>query len=318
MINRDQLRLKKQQQRDARLEEIYRELPQLQKLDQTIAQKNIAMIRAGVLQKNPQERQRLEEEIAGLLKLQRQVLLENHLDESIYRPQWDCSLCEDKGYLEPGVLCSCYQKERLEELFLRSGMPEAMRQFTFDNFETKLYADGEDMEKKVAWCRQFVQDILQKQAGQCLFLTGDVGRGKTHLSAAIANAVLANGNTVLYRRASDLFDLIRQYRYEESRQLCSEMLEQLRSCDLLVIDDLGAERTTDFVIEQLVLILEDRNYQNKPWIINSNLDLNQIKEYYTARTSDRILERARVFKLVKEKSSRVEMASQRKRKGTLR
>ncbi len=46
MINRDQLRLKKQQQRDARLEEIYRELPQLQKLDQTIAQKNIAMIRA--------------------------------------------------------------------------------------------------------------------------------------------------------------------------------------------------------------------------------------------------------------------------------
>ncbi len=96
------------------------------------------------------------------------------------------------------------------------------------------------------------------------------------------------------------------------------MLEQLRSCDLLVIDDLGAERTTDFVIEQLVLILEDRNYQNKPWIINSNLDLNQIKEYYTARTSDRILERARVFKLVKEKSARVEMASQRKRKGTLR
>ena len=87
---------------------------------------------------------------------------------------------------------------------------------------------------------------------------------------------------------------------------------------MLVIDDLGAERTTDFVIEQLVLILEDRNYQNKPWIINSNLDLNQIKEYYTARTSDRILERARVFKLVKEKSARVEMASQRKRKGTLR
>ena len=93
--------------------------------------------------------------------------------------------------------------------------------------------------------------------------------------------------------------------------------EQLRSCDLLVIDDLGAERTTDFVIEQLVLILEDRNYQNKPWIINSNLDLNQIKEYYTARTSDRILERARVFKLVREKSARVEMASQRKRKGAL-
>ena len=95
--------------------------------------------------------------------------------------------------------------------------------------------------------------------------------------------------------------------------MCSEMLEQLRTCDLLVIDDLGAEATTDFVIEQLVLIIEDRNYQNKPWIINSNMDLNKIKEYYSARTSDRILDRARVFRLVQSKSARVSNADARKK-----
>ena len=52
MINRDQLRLQKQQQCEERIAAVYRRLPKLQELDQAIGQKNIAMIRAGVLQKN--------------------------------------------------------------------------------------------------------------------------------------------------------------------------------------------------------------------------------------------------------------------------
>lgn len=110
-----------------------------------------------------------------------------------------------------------------------------------------------------------------------------MGRGKTHLAAAIANLVLEKGGTVIYRRAVDLFELIRQYRYEENRQKLDEMMEQLRSCDLLVIDDLGAERTTEFVVEQLVVLLEDRNYRNKPWVITSNLNLNEITSTYNDR-----------------------------------
>ena len=311
--NRDQLRLQKQQQCEERIAGIYRQIPLLQELDQTVGQKNIAMIRAGVLRKDKAMQQKLQAEIEALMEQRHQLLAQHHLDESIYKPQWDCPLCEDRGYTEPGVLCSCYQKERLEELFLRSGMPQAMRNFTFDNFDVQKYENPADMANKVLLCKQFAQQIQQGQCEQSLFLTGDVGRGKTHLSAAIANLVLENGNTVLYRRAADLFDLIRRYKYEEGYKLCSEMLEQLRTCDLLVIDDLGAEATTDFVIEQLVLIIEDRNYQNKPWIINSNMDLNKIKEYYSASTSDRILDRARVFRLVQQKSARVSNADARKK-----
>ena len=233
------------------------------------------------------------------------------MDETIYEPDWNCPLCQDRGYTEPGVLCSCYQKERLDDLFLRSGMSEAMRQFTFENFETRYYTNAEDMDHKVRWCRQFVQQIQQGKCSQCLFLTGGVGRGKTHLSAAIANAVLENGNTVIYRRAADLFELIRQYRYEENRQKFEEMLEQLRTCDLLVIDDLGAERTTEFVIEQLVILLEERNYRNKPWIISSNLSINEIISTYNDRTADRILDKAVLFKLDMQESIRVAKAKER-------
>lgn len=313
MINRDQLRLEKQRQCDERIEALYEQIPLLREIDQTIGQKNIAMIRVGILQKNKKEQQTLQQQIEQLLAKRHQLLQEYGLDESVYEPQWDCPKCQDRGYIEPGELCSCYQQERLQELFSRSGMPAAMRQYTFDNFYADKYLDPADMEKKIVWCKQFAWQIEQGQCEQCLFLTGDVGRGKTHLSAAIANEVMAHGNTVIYKRAADLFDLIRQYKYEESHKRCGEMLEQLRSCDLLVIDDLGAERTTDFVVEQLVTILEDRNYQNKPWIINSNLDLNSIQAFYTSRTSDRILDRARIFKFNSASSLRLEKANERKK-----
>jgi DNA replication protein DnaC len=105
--------------------------------------------------------------------------------------------------------------------------------------------------------------------------------------------------------------MIRQYKYEEGTDRWHEVLEQLIGCDLLVIDDLGAERTTDFVTEQLVLLLEERNYRNKPWIINSNLKLSQIQDTYNTRVSDRIMDRATMILLERKNSYRKELAAQR-------
>ena len=311
MRNRDQLRIQKQQQCEEKIASLYRQLPELAELDQAIGQKNIAMIRAGIMQKNAEAQQMLQSEIETLMKKRHQLLFANGLDETVYEPDWDCPPCKDRGYTEPGVLCSCYVKERLDDLFLRSGMSEAMRGFTFANFETRYYSNPADMDSKVHWCRQFANQIKAGECRQCLFLTGGVGRGKTHLSAAIANAVLEDGKTVIYRRAADLFELIRQYRFEENRQKFEDMLEQLRTCDLLVIDDLGAERTTEFVIEQLVILLEERNYRNKPWIISSNLNINEIIQTYNDRTADRILDRAVLFKLDMPESIRVAKAKER-------
>ncbi|MBQ5859227.1 MAG: hypothetical protein IIW51_09465, partial [Peptococcaceae bacterium] len=130
MRNRDQLRIQKQQQCEEKIASIYRQLPELERLDQTIGQKNIAMIRAGIMQKNTEAQKILQNEIENLMKQRHQLLKENGMDESIYEPEWDCPHCQDRGYIEPGVLCSCYQKERLDDLFLRSGMSEAMRGFT--------------------------------------------------------------------------------------------------------------------------------------------------------------------------------------------
>ena len=310
-MNREQLRQEKQKECDARIAQLYDYIPRLEELDFAIGQKNVAMIRSGILQKNKIQQDALQMEIEALMKDRHQLLEQYGLDEQIYKPKWDCPICEDRGYLSDGTLCSCYLQERMQNIMAQSGMSAAMQQYRFDNFYLDGFDKPEDIQKKLEWCQQFAHQIVAGTCKDCLFMRGDVGRGKTHLSSAIANVVLSGGKTVIYKRAADLFDMIRQYKYEEGTDRWHEVLEQLIGCDLLVIDDLGAERTTDFVTEQLVLLLEERNYRNKPWIINSNLKLSQIQDTYNTRVSDRIMDRATMILLERKNSYRKELAAQR-------
>ncbi|MBO5141014.1 MAG: ATP-binding protein [Peptococcaceae bacterium] len=310
-MNREQLRQEKQKQCDEYIAYLYGCIPNLEAIDKAIGQKNVAMIRSGVLHKNKAQQSALQQEIEALMKERHALLTQYGLDEAVYKPKWDCPLCEDRGYLADGTLCKCYQQERIQNIIEQSGMSAAMQQYRFENFYLDGFDKPEDIQKKVEWCKQFARQIVNGTCNDSLFLRGDVGRGKTHLSSAIANAVLAGGKTVIYKRAADLFDMIRRYKYEESTQRWHEVLNQLISCDLLVIDDLGAERTTDFVTEQLVLLLEERNYRNKPWIINSNLKLSQIQDSYNTRVSDRIMDRATAILLERPNSYRKEQAEQR-------
>ena len=310
-MNREQLRQEKQKECDARIAQLYDYIPRLEELDFAIGQKNVAMIRSGILHKNKIQQDALQMEIEALMKDRHQLLEKYGLDEQIYKPKWDCPICEDRGYLSDGTLCSCYLQERMQNIMAQSGMSAAMQQYRFDNFYLDGFDKPEDIQKKLEWCQQFAHQIVAGTCKDCLFMRGDVGRGKTHLSSAIANVVLSGGKTVIYKRAADLFDMIRQYKYEEGTDRWHEVLEQLIGCDLLVIDDLGAERTTDFVTEQLVLLLEERNYRNKPWIINSNLKLSQIQDTYNTRVSDRIMDRATMILLERKNSYRKELAAQR-------
>lgn len=310
-MNREQLRQEKQKECDARIAQLYDYIPRLEELDFAIGQKNVAMIRSGILHKNKIQQDVLQMEIEALMKDRHQLLEQYGLDEQIYKPKWDCPICEDRGYLSDGTLCSCYLQERMQNIMAQSGMSAAMQQYRFDNFYLDGFDKPEDIQKKLEWCQQFAHQIVAGTCKDCLFMRGDVGRGKTHLSSAIANVVLSGGKTVIYKRAADLFDMIRQYKYEEGTDRWHEVLEQLIGCDLLVIDDLGAERTTDFVTEQLVLLLEERNYRNKPWIINSNLKLSQIQDTYNTRVSDRIMDRATMILLERKNSYRKELAAQR-------
>lgn len=125
--------------------------------------------------------------------------------------------------------------------------------------------------------------------GKGLLLFGTVGTGKTYYAACIANSLIDKGYTVLMTNFARLTNTI-QGMYEGKQ----EYIDSLNDFDLLIIDDLGAERKSEFMQEMVFNIIDSRYRSGLPMIITTNLTADEIKkpqEVSFKRIYDRILER---------------------------
>ena len=120
-----------------------------------------------------------------------------------------------------------------------------------------------------------------------LLITGTCGTGKTHLAVAILHAILDKGYPGLFVTVPDLLAEIRKS-YNTDHD--SEKIQKVKSAKFLVLDDLGAEKTTDWVQEQLYMIINYRYEYELPTVITSNLDIGQLSQKIGERTTSRLLE----------------------------
>ncbi len=121
-----------------------------------------------------------------------------------------------------------------------------------------------------------------------LLLYGDVGTGKTYLAACIANALLNKGFSVKWLTSMQIVE--RGNLFNESEY--AEYTHSIVSPDLLIIDDLGAERGTEFALERVHSLVDTRISSNKPMIVTTNIDITDIgncPDLKKKRTFDRIL-----------------------------
>lgn len=302
-MDKEELRRRKIQEWEAEMEALQKRIPALSLLEEEIRKKTMERIRQAFSPSSGPENQRLEKEVYSLLK-EKEALLRSHgISMEALEPDWECRKCSDRGYLSPGVPCECAGKVLQNQLLQKSGLTGEMREKTFDNFDTSYYLDPEAMQKKVARSLEFVHLLNQKKKQHNLYFFGGVGTGKTHLSLAIANQALQYRNSVIYKRIDDLVDIIISLKYEEKGK--KDQLEILKTVDLLIIDDLGAEKTTDFVRNQLRIILEERKNLNKPIIINSNYSITDLQDSYGDRVVDRIIENFEIHEFKTRESIRL-------------
>lgn len=175
------------------------------------------------------------------------------------------------------------QMRRINRLKEASMMDKKYREVTFDKYEVR-----EENKKVFEMAKKYAdrfQDMYKENKG--LLLYGPVGTGKSFTAACIGNYLLNNAKPVIMTS----FVKILQDIWENDRE--AEYITILNSASLLIIDDLGTERETDYALEKVYNIIDSRVRANKPMIITSNLELNDMMECEDIRKKriyDRILE----------------------------
>ena len=122
------------------------------------------------------------------------------------------------------------------------------------------------------------------EPGTNLILSGPRGVGKTHVAYAVLRDQFLRGRPVLAWQTVDLFDALRP----NSDHDTSKVLRDVGNVEILLLDDVGATRTTDWTLERFTGLIEQRYRENLPTIITTNLNQNEITDVIGLRAADRL------------------------------
>ena len=134
-------------------------------------------------------------------------------------------------------------------------------------------------------------------SGRGLWFEGDVGTGKTTLAMLVSKAALDAGRTVAIYSLPRLLAEIRTTFDEDADRSYVALLDRLTAVDLLHVDDVGAEKTSPWVLEQLYALVNARYEEERSMLITTNLDREALAEQIGARTVSRLSEMCEVLPL---------------------
>jgi len=183
-----------------------------------------------------------------------------------------CPLCDDTGWrpveddsVRRVVRCDCWRDQVGHKRLAEANIPKRYQHCTLGNFT----AYNESLERAVAQARRVADAYPSISAG--LFLEGQPGVGKTHLAAAVLKQVIqTTGARGVFYDTRDLLRIIRSTYDPSIRTTELEILRPVMQADLLVLDDLGAEKTSEWVEETMNLIVNTRYNERRVTIFTSN------------------------------------------------
>lgn len=277
--------------RAAHHDEAVRKIPEILELEETMARAGLDTIKAVGMGADS------ENYIMNLARInleaqakRKELLVSNGFPEDWLDVKYSCPKCEDKGSVN-GYVCDCFKNllRSIEYEKLCSQLP--VDKCRFDNFRLDYYPEGagispkKRMESVFGYCKAYAEDF--GKGSPSLLLYGMTGLGKTHLSLAIAGKAVEKGHGVIYTTSQNLFNRLEREKFGRSEDNSTE--QSILDCDLLIIDDLGAEFSTQFTVSALYNIINCRDLEGRPTIISTNLTPEKIKDVYSDRIASRIL-----------------------------
>lgn len=190
-----------------------------------------------------------------------------------------CARCDDSGFIQRHVPwvdphvepCTCAREKHRASRLTAAGIPPEYRGRTFDTYRPYNATLTAALQVARDFAERYPVHQRERSDPSGVLLIGPAGVGKTHLAAALLSTVIVR--TGCHGRFYKTRDLLRAMRnsYNPAIQTTEhQVLEPILTCDLLVLDDLGAERVTDWVADTMDLIIDTRYSAGRPIVATTN------------------------------------------------
>ena len=301
----EQRQLKSQDIMRERHAELCRRFPEYAELESSMASLSVQQGRL-LLNGDDNALATLHDQLHELRMRQQAILRAGSYPQDYLSPVYECKDCKDTGYID-GQKCHCLKQLIVDSLYRQSNLKEKLKEENFDTFSLKYYSNNyidpksgrsslEIIEEALRVCKRFAEDFDRDSPN--LLLYGNVGVGKTFLSNCIARELLDSGHTVLYFSASEFFSVFERAIFDKDDEDARTLREYIQDCELLIIDDLGTERTNSFVSSILFNCVNERLLQKKSTIISTNISLETLANLYSERTFSRITSSYHMLKII--------------------
>jgi DNA replication protein DnaC len=188
--------------------------------------------------------------------------------EKIVQPVCRCEV--EAWEREQDEMQERYRKAEIERKFAISSLGERFESCRFETFEKRHGA-----EKAFRLAYDYAERF-ELYGAESLLIWGDPGNGKSHLAAAICHKLKERGKIPVFQTMTELLERIRSTFRQQSRESEREIMAALQDCDLLVLDDLGAEKVSDWTLDVLFRIIDGRYRQKKPTMFTTNFSPTEL------------------------------------------
>lgn len=286
-------RLAAKTENDRRYAEIERLIPEVAEINRMLSHTSIEIVKAITSGQNVQGQMKALE----MKNLQAQNMISQLLASKDYPAdyldmEYSCIKCSDTGFYQ-GKRCSCLEElaGKLAVQALNETSP--LKLCSFDSFDLSYFkgvttSEDDDcyttMSNNFSYCKRYASSFSKESRN--IFISGNTGLGKTHLSLAIAERLLTAGWNVLYDSAVNYLTKIESEHYGRTE---GDTLSILMNADLLILDDLGSEYDKSFYTSTIYNIINTRLNKGLPTIISTNLTPGEIEARYEPRIVSRLL-----------------------------
>jgi len=283
---------------EARKKTLYDKLPRLKEIEDEMVKLSIDITRAILSKSNTAEVliDKLKNKQLDLKVEKAEILSANKYPIDYLDSIYKCKLCKDTGFVNYQK-CKCYKQREIYLNYEYSNLSFILEKENFEQFRWDYYSDDPDengisplknMQEIYKKCIDFVEQFDEHNKN--LFFIGSPGLGKTFLCNSIAKDLLDKGRSVIYMTVPDLIDTMRKYKFDfDKEENYAHYLNEIYNCDLLIMDDLGTELSTQFSNQAIYNILNKRIVNMKKMIISTNLSGVDFQSTYSERIVSRII-----------------------------